>query len=173
MSYTVPNMVLIPQDQTNACWYASTQMVIQWRRERTQSCESGLLDPSEVPAAVAVYKANNGIAWAVMQRYAKMIGLVSLPLQSPMPELVESWLATYGPIWTDGVPVDATGQPAGTGHVVVLSGIRTENNKTELRIHDPWPPNVGNVSWRPYEHLGGILSDGANPNRDTAFLRLP
>lgn len=171
-NYIVQNMILIPQDQTNACWFAATQMVVQWRRNKTQSTEMGLRDPSEVPAAVAAHRANNGLLWASMRRYAQMIGLKPLPLVSPSPELIASWLQWYGPIWTDGVPVDARGNINGTGHVVVISGIRNQNNSTQIQIHDPWPPNKGNVSWRPINHLAGILSDGANLNRDTFFLRI-
>ena len=171
-NYIVQNMTLIPQDQTNACWFAATQMVVQWRRNKTQSTEMGLRDPSEVPAAVTAHRANNGLLWASMRRYAQMIGLKPLPLVSPSPELIASWLQWYGPIWTDGVPVDAVGNISGTGHVVVISGIRNRYSSTEIQIHDPWPPNRGNVSWRPISHLAGILSDGANLNRDTFFLRI-
>ena len=173
MSYTVPNVQLIPQDLNNACWYAATQMVVQWRRNAVQMTEMNLRDPFEVPAAVAAHKANNGLAWAAMRRYAQMIGLVPLPLMSPTPSLLEQWLVSHGPVWCDGVPVDKNGNPAGTGHVVVLSGVRRKGQGHEIRIHDPWPPNTGDVSWRPYSHLAGILSAGANTHRDTFFLRLP
>lgn len=169
MSYTIPNVQLIPQDQNNACWYAATQMLIQWRRNNRQMTEMDLRDPSEVPAAVQAYKANNGLAWAQMRRYAQMIGLKPLPLMTPSENGLSQWLMHYGPLWCDGVPVDRNGNVVGTGHVVVISGIR----RNQIRIHDPWPPNIGDVSWRPLIHLGGILSDGNNPNRNTFFLRLP
>lgn len=173
-NYTVPNMRLIPQDRTNACWYAATQMVVQWRREAMRVTEGGLRDPSQVPNAVQVHKANNGLLWAQMRQYAQQIGLVPLPLMSPMPQQLEQWMRAHGPLWCDGVPVDANGNPAGAGHVVVVSGIRGGGDGAEVRIHDPWPPNVGNVSWRPIDHLTlGILSAGTNINRDTFFLRLP
>lgn len=171
-NFTVQNMTLIPQSQSNACWFAATQMVVQWRRNKTQSTEMDLRDPSEVPAAVTAHIANNGLLWSSMRQYAQMIGLVPLPLVSPSPELLSSWLQLYGPIWTDGVPVDPNGNTAGTGHVVVISGIRSNNGNTEIQIHDPWPVNRGNVSWRPISHLAGILSDGGNLNRDTFFLRI-
>jgi len=165
-------MRLIPQDLSNACWFAATQMVVQWRRNQTRSTPRDLLDPSELPAAVALHRANNVLAWASMRKYAQMIGLARLPLISPTPATLESWLRNYGPIWTDGVPVDARGNIVGRGHVVVISGIRTRNRNTQIRIHDPWPSNRGDVSWRPISHLGGILSAGASPSRDTFFLRL-
>jgi len=169
MAITVSGMTLIPQDNNNACWYASAQMVIKWRRDKTQSTEMAITDPSEVADIEAVHKAKNGYPWARMKQFAKALGLRELPLVCPTEALVESWLCTYGPIWTDGVPVDASGNPAGTGHVVVLAGIRPG----EICIYDPWPPNMGNVSWRPSSHLVGIQSDGANPGRDVCFLACP
>lgn len=172
MSYTVPNVQLVPQDLNNACWYASTQMVIGWRRRRTLMSEIGIFDPSEVAAAVQAHKANNGLLWAAMRRYAQMVGLEPLPLMSPTPELLEQWLRRFGPLWTDGVPVGPGGKVVGTGHVVVIAGVRTKDTSHEILVYDPWPPGVGNVSWRPYSHLAGILSDGANPNRDTFFMRV-
>lgn len=173
MTYVVPNMRLIPQDQNNACWYASTQMLVSWRRNRVQQTESDLLDPSEVPEAVNVYRANNGIPWAMIRRYARMIGLEPLPLMTPTPNLLEEWLRQYGPLWCDGNAIDTTGAPLPSGHVVVLSGIRKKQNSYEIRIHNPWPPNVGNISWVPISYLNGIFSDGDNPNRNAFLLRLP
>jgi hypothetical protein len=161
MAFTVPNMRLIAQDLNNACWYASAQMVIQWRRRSRQMSELGIMDPSEVPAAVAAHRANNGLLWSKMQLFAKLIGLKPLPLMSPTEGQLESWFQQYGPLWTDGVPVDANGRPAGTGHVVVLAGITRKGGQSKLLVYDPWPPNQGNVSWRPLSHLAGILSDGS------------
>lgn len=134
--------------------------------------ETGILDPSEVPAAAAVHRANNILLWASMRKYAQMVGLEPLPLVSPTPELLERWLRQYGPLWTDGVPVGPNGQPMGSGHVVVIAGIREKDSGHEILVYDPWPPNRGDRRWRPYSHLQGILSDGANPNRDTFFMRV-
>ena len=170
-SHIVPNMQMIPQDQSNACWFAAAQMVVQWRRSTARQTETGLLDPEEVPAAVAVHRANDVLAWSSMRKFAQLVGLTPLPLVTPRAETLLNWLQVYGPIWTDGVPIDAHGNPVGTGHVVVLSGIRIWQNRSEIRIHDPWPPTVGDVSWRPISHLAAILSDGGNPVRNTCFLR--
>ena len=45
--YLVSGVPLIPQSQNMACWYASAQMVIRWRREMTKSTESSIVDPSD------------------------------------------------------------------------------------------------------------------------------
>ncbi|HZT31386.1 MAG TPA: papain-like cysteine protease family protein [Bryobacteraceae bacterium] len=173
-SYTVPNVNLIPQDNNNACWYASAMMVVNWRRNAEQQSRMDLLSPSEVPQIEAVHRANNGLLWAEMRRFAAQLGLTPLPLMTPTPETLVTWLRTYGPIWTDGVPVDSNGTIVGTGHVVVLAGIRPASGGSEhfeLLIYDPWPPNQGDVRWRPASHLAIIESGVAdNPNRNVSFL---
>lgn len=171
--YQVPQMRLVPQDRNNACWYAATQMVVRWRRNRKRMTERFLADPSEIPAAVAAHVANNGLPWSKMRLYASMIGLVPAPLMTPSTELLDTWLRSYGPLWTDGVPVDRNGRVVGSGHVVVIAGIKGSGAAAQILIYDPWPPGVGNVSWRPISHFVGILSDGANPQRNVSILHLP
>lgn len=173
MSYQISGIRLIPQDRDNACWYASAQMVVQWRRNSTLMTEAGLLDPSEEPESVRLHRANNVIPWVQIRRFAQDIGLRPLPLMTPTEETLESWMRSYGPIWTDGVPVSESGAVVGTGHVVVIAGIDRDVRPSRILIYDPWPPNHGNKSWRPISHLAGILSDSANRGRDTFFLRCP
>ena len=48
MHYFVPNMKLIPQDKDWSCWYASGQMLIEWRRQQTRRTEPAHPDPSQV-----------------------------------------------------------------------------------------------------------------------------
>ena len=67
MVYEVPNLQLIAQDKSMACWYASAQMVIQWRRSRTLQCEVKHPDPSEVPAYMRMYVNNDGIPWVCLR----------------------------------------------------------------------------------------------------------
>lgn len=172
--YMVPGVVLIPQDNNNACWYASARMVVEWRRECEQQTRMDLRAPQDVPQVEAIHKASDGLLWAQMRNFAQQLGLTPLPLCTPAPQLLANWLQTYGPIWTDGVPVDANGHIVGTGHVVVLAGIRQAiipNESYELLIYDPWPPNVGNVRWRPGSHLSLIESGVANnPDRNVSFM---
>ena len=175
--YEVGDMQLIPQDQTNACWYASTLMLLQWSRSRLEmmshSAES-LINPNEHPGIDAIYRANNGLLWSQMKQFATQMGLRELPLICPTPEELERWLRTYGPVWTDGVPVDFNGNVVGTGHVVVLAGIRPARTMTEnyeIKVYDPWPPNIGDARWRPASHLSVITSGVAyNLSRNVCFL---
>ncbi len=175
--YQVPNMVLIPQDNNNACWYASAQMVVEWRRHTDAATSPGLRGPGQVPTFAAEHAANNGLQWAQMRQFAQQLGLRPLPLMTPDQTTLQQWLTRYGPIWTDGVPVNATGAVVGTGHVVVLAGIRpgtTAGEHIDLLIYDPWPPNVGNVRWRPGSHLATISAGVAmDSRRNVSYLVAP
>jgi hypothetical protein len=53
--------------------------------------------------------------------------------------------------------------------VVVIGGISI--NPDKILILDP--EHGGNRTWHPLTHLGSILSDGANTNRNQFLLRLP
>ena len=175
--YHVPNMVLIPQDNNNACWYASARMVVEWRRNADQLSSSRLRSPEQVPQFAAVHAANDGLQWAQMREFARQLGLRPLPLVSPSSDLLQRWFMWYGPVWTDGVPVDATGAIVGRGHVVVLAGVRTTTSGGEnfqILVYDPWPPNVGDVRWRPASHLS-IISSGVafDSRRNVSFLAAP
>ncbi len=175
--YQVPNMVLIPQDNNNACWYASAQMVVSWREHTVMASSPNLRGPGRVPAFAAAHAANNGLQWAQMRTFARQLGMRELPLMSPNAELLQEWLISHGPLWTDGVPVNAAGTAVGTGHVVVLAGIRTgtfSGEAYDLKIYDPWPPNVGNIRWRPGSHLALISAGVAeSAHRNVNFLYAP
>lgn len=169
-SYEVLNLTLIPQDKTLSCWYASAQMLIQWRRNARQRTEARLLDPSESPQWMQRYVANDIIPWAQIRQFAQDLGLVPLPLVSPSPRALLGWLQQYGPIWADGTKfVTAGGREISYGHVVVIGGISL--NPDRILIFDP--EHGGSRTWYPLTHLGSMLSDGANPDRNQFLLRLP
>jgi papain like cysteine protease AvrRpt2 len=165
--YIVPNVPLIAQDLGMACWYASTQMLIQWRRETTQSTEADLPDPSEVPDAVATYKANNGLSFAQFAAYSKMMGLVAVPGMSPTVETIADWLHVYGPIWAAGYKVTPTKK---YGHVFVICGI----GPGEIVLHDPEPVGVGTLLVTSAEDwLDTLLDIGRYGDVTTNFLHFP
>lgn len=166
MRYEVPNLNLIPQQKSMACWFASAQMLIQWRRNDQLMCEAGLPAPDQVPQYMEMHIDNDGIPWANIRQFAQDLGLVSLPLISPHPETLMAWLRTYGPIWADGTKFTNTNS---YGHVVVIGGMSI--NPGEILILDP--EHGGSRTWHPLTHLSNILSDGANPNRNQFLLRLP
>jgi len=153
MAYIVPGMTLIPQTKAMACWYASAQMLITWRREHTRSCEVGIVDPSEDSSCGAMWSADGGISDAQIVGLAKSLGLEVIPPMSFTEAALEGWLRDYGPLWVNG-----------TTHIVVIAGVA---NGAAL-VYDPWPINVGNVSWRSltdwYEFGGAADSRDVNTN---------
>jgi len=161
MSYIVPNMKLIPQDQNMSCWYASAQMLINWRREMTQSCEEGIFDPSEDSGSQTIYSLDQGIQNPQIVAMAKRLGLMAVPPLSPTEDALEDWLFTYGPLWVNG-----------KRHIVVIAGIRPG----EVLVYDPWPVKKGLVSWR---SLDGWYIGNDKDSRDTSrsvetvFLHCP
>jgi hypothetical protein len=149
-----------------ACWYASAQMLIQWRRGATQSTEAGLPDPSEVPDLVNIYKANNGLPFARMIEFAQMMGLTPLPLMCPTPDAVAQWVQRYGPLWVAGYKVVSPTRRY--GHVVVIRGASDD----EFYVHDPEPVNVGTAEWKPADWLGSVLEIGVFNDVCVNFLNI-
>lgn len=166
MTYIVPGMTLIPQQLNMSCWYASARMLLTWRMNRTQSCD-GELVPPELDAQCKVLRdANNGITNPGLIAMAKRLGLRAVPPMSPLPELVERWLRSYGPLWVNGV-----------SHITVIAGIRAgASGGTEVLVYDPSPVNTGRINWRSYETW--YINDGFS-GRDTSasvqtiFLHCP
>ncbi len=165
-NYIVPNVPLIPQELGMACWYAGTQMLIRWRREMTRSTEAALPDPSEVPAAVAVYKADNGLKFSDMITYAKLMGLEYVPGMSPTLEAIAGWLIDYGPIWAAGYKQTPTNK---YGHIFVIVGV----GPNQLVIYDPEPVHQGSVTYASSDWLDTLLDIGQFDDVVTNFLHCP
>lgn len=164
--FVVQGVPLIAQDKSLACWYASAQMVIQWRRNRMQMTEINYRDPSQVPGRVSQYIANNGLPYQQVIRYANDLGLRPVPLMTPTQGAIRDWLRTYGPIWAAGqkkIP------GAAYGHVMVIVGIRDGG----LLIHDPEPVNVGTRKWVDLDWLVTLLEWGTNKKIVANFLHCP
>lgn len=161
MAYIVPNMKLIPQDQNMSCWYASAQMLINWRREITQSSEMGIIDPGEDNSSRAIYSLDKGIQNSQIIAMAKRLGLVAVPPLSPTEAAIEDWLFQYGPLWVNGI-----------SHIVVIAGIRSG----QVLVYDPSPVNKGHVSWRGLDtwYIGNAVDSRDTSNAvETVFLHCP
>lgn len=161
MRYEVPGMQLIPQTQTMSCWYASAQMLIQWRRQSRRMSEAGIVDPSEDKASAQLRDDNTGIVNPAIIAFAQRLGLRPVPPMSPTPAAIERWLRQYGPLWVNGKT-----------HIVVLAGIDGD----KVKVYDPAPVNQGKIDWR---SLAGWYVGGGVSARDTGkdvpavFLHLP
>ena len=167
MAYTVPGMTLIPQAMTMSCWYASAQMVIKWKEEQLQQSLARLISPEFDAQCAQIRDGNTGIQNPAIVPMAKRLGLVAVPPMSPTPEAMESWLMQYGPLWVNGKQ-----------HIVVIAGIRDAgNNKTELLVYDPWPPNAGKIEWRDmmswYAMGNSASTRDTGKDVETVFLYVP
>jgi hypothetical protein len=152
MAYTVPGVTLIKQTKTMSCWYASAQMVIQWRRNQMQMTEMGIMDPSEDGIISRMKDHDHGISNSAILHFAKKLGLVPVPPMSPAEATIETWLRAYGPLWVNG-----------KSHIVVIGGIRPG----EVLVYDPDPDpsNVG-PQWR---SLSNWYVGSAVDSRDTGW----
>ena len=170
LSVFVPGVKLQPQDLNNACWFASTMMLYEWYKGRNGNATAFATNAD----VIAAHRRDNGLPWAAMRTYARLVGLQVRPQLSPSPELLASWLESRGPIWTDGLFVDWQGNVTATGgHVVVIAGIKQvpSSDLYHIYVYDPWPPNIGHAGWRPISHFVGILGAGSNTAREVTFLQ--
>ena len=162
--YEVPGMTLIPQKMTMSCWYASAQMLITWRQDRVQQSLPWLVPPDLDAQCVAIRDGNAGLQNPQIVAMAKRIGLRAVPPLSPLPETLEDWLSTYGPLWVNGKT-----------HIVVIAGIDTAT--LMVKVYDPWPPGVGRVEWRSLVtwYAFGTSPSTRDTGRDveTVFLYVP
>lgn len=134
----VPNMTLIAQDKKNSCWYASARMLVQWRRNNSQSTTGP--DPSELPIysnTSDLYRKDEGITDERIVQLAQELGLRAVPPMTPTPTAIFQWLGRYGPLWVNGI-----------GHITVIAGIDLSPTKFSLLVYDPLPEGKGSIEWR-------------------------
>jgi hypothetical protein len=165
LSYVVPSPLHIAQDKTMSCWFASAQMLVQWKRKRTRMTDSRHPDPSESPKWSKLYSDNTGISNARIRDFARDMGFSHVPPMSPTPEAILGWLSLHGPLWVNGVK-----------HITVIAGIRGPRSNVDVLVLDPGKPFEKQGSWRNLRDW--YVLDG-HSGRDTAagveavFLRLP
>ena len=133
--YEVPGMRLIPQTMTMSCWYASAQMLIQWRQNMARQSLSGLVPPNFDAQCAAIRDGNSGIQNPQIVPMAQRLGLKAVPPMSPTMQTLEGWLRAYGPLWVNGKT-----------HIVVIAGIDT--SRQMVKVYDPAPVSTGKVEWR-------------------------
>lgn len=162
--YEVPGMTLIPQQMTMSCWYASTQMLIQWRQDRVQQSLGWLVPPDLDAQCAAIRDSNTGLQNPQIVAMAKRIGLAAVPPLSPLAETIENWLRMYGPLWVNGKT-----------HIVVIAGIDTARRM--VKVYDPSPVGVGRIEWRSLDtwYAFGTSPSTRDTGRDveTVFLYVP
>jgi hypothetical protein len=133
--YEVPAIDLIPQAFTMSCWYASVQMLVNWRQNQAQASLEWLVPPELDAQCRTIRDANTGIQNSQIVAMAKRLGLQAVPPESPTVDALHNWLRVYGPLWVNGKT-----------HIVVIAGIDTE--ALNVRVYDPAPVNKGRIEWR-------------------------
>lgn len=135
--YIVSGLKLIPQSKDRACWYASAQMLIQWKRGQQQMTLMDYNDPSEVKMTADWEVANGGITNPEIVKLAKALGLKAMPFITPTAQYLNHIIRTYGPLWTNG-----------RAHIFVIGGI--DLDREQFLIYDPWPVGFGKIEWRSF-----------------------
>jgi hypothetical protein len=160
--YQVPGLELIPQTKNMSCWYASAQMLIKWQRNQLRMSVGANADPSQIAKSITWEVANNGIINPQVIELAKVLGLRVVPPASLTLEYIEALLRKHGPLWTNG-----------KAHITVIGGINRVSK--EILVFDPWPPNAGEVKWRPFATYLGNGNAGRDTGADVqaSFLYLP
>jgi len=165
LNYQVPAPVHVAQDKTMSCWFASAQMLIQWKRRRTQMSDPRHPDPADSPKWSKLYSDNTGISNGNIRAFGKDMGFVAVPPMSPTPEAIIGWLRAFGPLWVNGKK-----------HITVIAGMRGPRENTDVLVLDPGRPQETAGSWR---NLRDWYVLDPHSGRDTAgdveavFLRLP
>ena len=117
MYYVVTDVPHVHQDKEMSCWFASAQMLIQWKRNRRRMSDNHP-DPSESPKWSKLYSDNTGITNDKIVAFARDMGFKHVPPMSPHPSAILGWLMSYGPLWVNGVR-----------HITVITGIRGETGQ--------------------------------------------
>ncbi len=162
--YEVPNVTLIPQKLNMSCWYASAQMLIQWRQDQAQQSLGWLVPPNLDAECVKIRDGNAGIQNPQIVPMAKRLGLRAVPPMSPSLDALEGWLRNYGPLWVNGKT-----------HIVVIAGINTQTMM--VKVYDPGPVNVGKIEWRSlvtwYAFGTDVSTRDTGRDVETVFLYVP
>src|SRR5213082_306610 len=143
--YVVPNMKLIAQDRTMSCWFASGQMLIQWRWRTRRACDAAHPDPSLVTKWHKLYDDNPGISDSQISDFARDLGLRMLPPVTPSPAYVRELLVAHGPLWVNG-----------NSHITVIAGIRNTPAGPEVLVYDPARPALVHGAWRDFYQQYGL-----------------
>jgi hypothetical protein len=163
-------MKLIPQKNNSSCWYASAQMLIEWKCSTSFETSARHPNPSQVKEIVMWEIAGNGLVNPRVLQMAKLLGLKAIPAICVTLAMLESHVRHYGPLWTNGKE-----------HIVVIGGV--DQSAGTVLVYDPWPVNVGKIEWRPFAgwYLGATPPAATDPDssRDTdagvraTFLYVP
>ena len=139
----------IAQPTPTTCWAASTAMMT-----RSTVAAVRAKTPPDMLASDGGLRNSSGSDQAVVtgSRYGNIHDLrCNAPMSWSVPALVTA--LRRGPLmfdmlWNTYEYAKGSGSP---GHMIVVSAVVSDNNPagsgTHLLVLDPWPPNVGKLSW--------------------------
>jgi hypothetical protein len=146
------NVSHIAQPTPTTCWAASTAMMT-----RSSVAAVRAKTPADMIASDGGLKNSSGSDQAVVTgtRYGNIHGLRCHPPMSWSVGALVSTLrrspAMFDMLWKSSEYAQGHGSP---GHMIVISAVVSDNNPsgngTYLLVLDPWPPNVGKISWVDY-----------------------
>lgn len=143
----------IAQPTASTCWAASTAMM-------THSTTAAVIakTPLDMIAPSGGLRNSSGSDQAVITgtRYGR---IHNLRCYAPMSWSVSALYAAlrqsplmFDMLWKSGEYAQGSASP---GHMIVVSSMVSDNNPigngTYLLVVDPWPPNVGKISWMEYQ----------------------
>ncbi|MEI7698367.1 MAG: peptidoglycan-binding protein [Planctomycetia bacterium] len=146
------NVTHIAQPTPTTCWAASTAMMTRSTvaaiRAKTPAdmiaADGGLRNSSESDQAVVTgtrYGSVHGLRCHAPMSWS-VSALVGILRQSPI---------MLDMLWKSSEYAQGSGSP---GHMIVISAVVSDNNPsgigTHLLVLDPWPPNIGRLSWVEY-----------------------
>jgi hypothetical protein len=147
------SVIHIAQPTPTTCWAASTAMMT-----RSTVAAVRAKTPTDMIASDGGLRNSSGSDQAVVTgtRY----GVIhSLRCHAPMSWSVSALYAAlrqsplmFDMLWNSAEYAQGKGSP---GHMIVISSVVSDNtpsgNGTYLLVLDPWPPNVGKISWVEYQ----------------------
>ena len=132
---------LTPQDKSNACWLASTTMMMSWKDSVSYPLTETLKVLDEPGNDFTqTYNNNNGLLFEDNKKIVDILGLTALPPASYTIDFFSEVLA-ISPI----MAIIMFSDTSDIAHIIVITGISGDGSPegTFLQINDPLPVNEG------------------------------
>ena len=149
MIKVTPDVTPRNQQFSTSCWYASLQMLFDWKWRKQRKDEKAepwkILEKMDKSKDLyPYYMHDNGISPRECKETAKMLGLRWSGDGDFTANILYDMLTTHGPLWVAGM------WRRGSSHVIVVTGV--DKDSGNIRYIDPWEnyslsDSPGTVSW--------------------------
>lgn len=153
------------QEQSNWCWAASGQMVMNTLGASVTQCDEvnrryGRTDCCNTPTPSAC----NQTGWPEPDRYGFTFRTTS---DAPL-----TWAQVKEEIHCGGRPFAFSWHwPGGTGHMMVVTGYKTDMGTNYMYVSDPLPQNAGSLNIYTYDYYNTSPGHHTHWNDYYAFVR--